>query len=58
MATKLSEGDSIGMQREVTLVQTVRLLGYDVLVTSRGEHLHLIAKRPQGKAKRLRDVPD
>ena len=58
MAMKLSEGDSIGMQREVTLFQTVRLLRYDVLVKQRGEHLQLIAKRPQGKAKRLRDAPD
>ena len=41
MATKLSEGDSIGMQGEVTLVHddgtvTVRLLGYDVAVTNAG----------------------
>ena len=44
MATKLSEGDTIAMQGEVTAVHddgtvTVRLHGYGVPVTTRGEHL-------------------
>ena len=46
MAAKLSEGDTITMTGEVTLVHddgtvTVRLHGYDVPVTTRGEHLEL-----------------
>ena len=50
MATKLSEGDTISMTGEVTLVHddgtvTVRLHGYDVPLTTRGEHLSLVAKK-------------
>ena len=50
MAEKLSEGDTIAMQGEVTMVQddgsvTVRLHGYGVLITTTGEHLSLVAKK-------------
>ena len=44
LAAKLSEGDTIVMQGEVTMVHddgsvTVRLHGYDVPITTTGEHL-------------------
>ena len=62
---KLSEGDTISMTGEVTLVHddgtvTVRLHGYDVPVTTRGEDLSLIAKKraEPGRRKKLFDVPD
>ena len=55
MAAKLQEGDTIAMQGEVTTVHDdgcvpVWLHGYSVPVTTRGEHLNLIAKR-RGKQK-------
>jgi hypothetical protein len=65
MAAKLSEGDTIAMQGEVTMVHdngtvTVRLHGYGVPITTTSEHLSLVAKKkPQPKSrKRLFDVPD
>ena len=65
MATKLSEGDTISVTGEVTLVHgdgtvTVRLHGYDVPVTTRGEHLSLITKRKAepGRRRKLFDKPD
>jgi hypothetical protein len=50
MAEKLREGDSIAMQGEVTRINddgtvTVRLIGYDYAITTRGEHLSLMAKK-------------
>jgi hypothetical protein len=59
---KLSEGDTVSMTGEVTLVHddgtvTEWLPGYDVPVRTQSGHLSLFAKR-SGKAKRLRDVPD
>ena len=50
MATKLDEGDAIAMQGEVTHVHedgkvTVRLVGYGTPITTRGEHLSLVAKK-------------
>jgi hypothetical protein len=65
MAAKLSEGDTISMTGEVTIVHddgkvTVRLHGYDVPVTTRSEHLSLVAKRKAapGRRKPLFDAPD
>ena len=54
---KLSEGDTIALQGEVTLVHdddrvTVRLHGYGVPVTVRVEHLNIVKKRPEGPASR------
>jgi hypothetical protein len=64
-AAKLSEGDTITMQGEVTIVHddgtvTARLHGYDVPVTTRGEHLSLVAKKKSvpGRNKLLYDKPD
>jgi hypothetical protein len=59
MATKLSEGDTIAMQGEVTLVYddgtvTVRLHDHDVPVTRRGKHLQLVAKRKAGECRESR----
>ena len=50
MAEKLREGDTIAIQGEVTMVHhygcvTAWLHGYSVPVTTRGEHLNLIARR-------------
>ena len=47
MVAKLSEGDTIAMQGEVTLVHddgtvTVWLHGYGVPITTTGEHLSLV----------------
>jgi hypothetical protein len=63
MAGKLSEGDTIAMQGEVTAVHedgtvTVRLHGYSVPITTRSEHLSLVAKKNPERAKPLRDAPD
>ena len=54
MAAKLSEGDTITMTGEVTLVHddgtvTVRLHGYDVPVTTRGEHLRSSRRRRRSR---------
>ena len=65
MAAKLSEGDTIAMQGEVTLVHedgsvTVRLHGYSVPITTTGEHLSLVAKKraePESR-KPLYDKPE
>ena len=56
MATKLAPGDTIAMQGEVTHVHddgtvTVWLYGYDYPVTTHGEHLSLIAKKPDNRKK-------
>ena len=65
MAEKLREGDSIAMQGEVTRINddgtvTVRLIGYDCAITTRGEHLSLVAKKKAepGRRKKLFDKPD
>ncbi len=65
MAAKLSEGDTIAMQGEVTMVHedgkvTVRLHGFSVPITTTGEHLSLVAKRkPEPRRQKpLFDVPD
>jgi hypothetical protein len=60
---KLSEGDTIAMQGEVMIIHedgrvTVRVLGYDLPVTTRGEHLQLIAKDKSGRRKPLFDKPN
>ena len=57
MAAKLSEGDTIGMTGEITHIHddgrvTVRLMGYDTPLTTRGEHLSLIAKAKSSKRSR------
>ena len=54
MAEKLKEGDTIAMQGEVTRVHddgevTIRLIGYDIPITTRGEHLSLVAKAKASK---------
>jgi hypothetical protein len=57
----LSEGDTVGMTGEVTIVHddgtvTIRLHGYDIPVTTRAEHLSLIAKsKPSKRGKPLYD---
>ena len=61
-ATKLSEGDTISVTGEVTLVHgdgtvTVRLHGYDVPLTRRGEHPSLVAIR-KAEPGRRNDEPD
>jgi hypothetical protein len=63
MATRLSEGDTIAMEGEVWAVHedctvTVWLHGYSVPLTVRAEHLTLVAKKKQERAKPLRDAPD
>jgi hypothetical protein len=65
MAAKLSEGDTVGLQGEVTLVHddgtvTVRVHGFGTPLTIGSEHLSLVAKRrPEpGRRKRLFDKPD
>ena len=50
MAAKLSEGDTVGLTAEISLVHddgtvTIRPHGFDYPITLRGEHLSLIAKR-------------
>ena len=64
---KLSEGDTIVLQGEVTLVHdddrvTVRLHGYDVPVAERVEHLNIVKKRPGLDLRRPRrqmgDIPN
>ncbi len=62
MAARLSEGDTIAMEGEVTAVHedgtvTVRLHGYSVPITTRGENLNLVAKKKLERTK-LRDAPD
>jgi hypothetical protein len=47
---KFAEGDTIAMRGEVARINedgtvTVRLLRYDIPVTTRGEHLDLMAKK-------------
>lgn len=64
--TKLSEGDTVGMQGEVTHVHddgrvTVRLHGFGTPLTVRAEHLSLITKKPELKVRPKEgsfDVPD
>jgi hypothetical protein len=65
MTVKLSEGDTITTTGEVTRIRddgtfTVRIHGYDVPATTRGEHLSLVAKRKSepGRRKPLFDSPD
>jgi hypothetical protein len=65
MATKLSEGDTVGMTGEITHVHddgtvTVRVQGLGYPVTIVSEHLSLVAKRrPEpGRRKPLFDKPD
>ena len=64
MALKLSEGDTVGMAGEVSLIHddgtvTLRLRGYDLSIATRPEFLTLIAKRlDPGRHKPLRDRPD
>ena len=63
MATKLSEGDTIAMQGEVTHVHsdgfvTVWLNGYSVPITTTGDYLSRVAKKTVPRKKPLRDVPD
>jgi hypothetical protein len=60
---KLSEGGTISMTGEVTRLNddgtvTVRLHGYDVAVTTRGEHLSLVAKRKAERMPKPRDQPN
>jgi hypothetical protein len=60
---KLAKGDTVSMTGEVTRLNddgtvTVRLLGYDVPVTSRGEHSSPIVKRKVERRKPLYDKPD
>jgi hypothetical protein len=64
-SSKLSEGDTISMTGEVTRVNddgtvTVRLHGFEYPITTRGEHLALVAKRTAkpGRRKALFDKPD
>ncbi len=57
MATKLSEGDTVGLTGEVTLVHddgtvTISLHGYVYPLTLRAEHLSLIAKSRTPKRKK------
>ena len=59
--TKLQQGDIIAMQGEVSALHTdgqvtVRLIGFDYPITTRGEHLNLVAKaKPSGRpSKQLR----
>jgi len=61
MAEKLKEGDTIAMQGEVTRVHddgevTIRLIGYDIPITTRGEHLSLVAKAKGSKQLKMRDM--
>lgn len=54
MATKLLPSDTIAMQGEVTRINddgtvTVHLHGFDYPITTRGEHLQLIEKKPGAK---------
>ena len=65
MAEKFGVGDSISMLGEITHVHddgriTVRLIGYGVPITTRGEHLSLVAKKKAepGRRKRPYDEPD
>ena len=65
MAEKLREGNSIAMQGEVTRINddgtvTVRLIGYDYAITTRGEHLSLDGEEEgrAGRRKKLFDKPD
>ena len=65
MAAKQSEGDTISMMGEFTLVHddgqvTVRLHGFGTPITTTGEHLSLVAKRkPEPRRRKpLFDVPD
>jgi hypothetical protein len=61
---KLSEGDTVGLQGEVTHVHgdgtvTVRLHGYSTPITLRSEHLSLVAKKKADRhTKPLFDKPD
>ena len=65
MPAKLSEGDTVGMTGEVTLIHddgtvTLWLHGYDIPLTVRAEHLSLIAKKKAkpGRGKPPFDKPD
>ena len=54
MATKLAPGDTIAMQGEVTRINddntvTVHLHGFEYPITTCGEHLQLIEKKPGAK---------
>jgi hypothetical protein len=63
MPAKLSEGDTVGLTGEVTIVHdnrtvTVRVHGYGTPVTVGAEHLSLIAKRKaERRTKPLFDKP-
>jgi hypothetical protein len=53
---QLEKGDTIAMQGEVTKIHhdgrvTVLLHGYVIPITTRGEHLNLIAKKRPVKAR-------
>ena len=63
---KLSVGDTVSMTGEVTHIHdengmvTVRLHGFEYPITTRGEHLSLVAKKkPEpGRTKPVFDKPD
>ncbi len=60
---KIIPGDTVSMQGEVSAVHddgmvTVWLHGYSAPLTVRAEHLTLVAKKKQERAKPLRDAPD
>ena len=59
MPAKLSEGDTVGMAGEVTIVHddgsvAVRLHGFGTPITTSGEHLSLVAKRKPEPGRRKR----
>ena len=59
MPAKLSEGDTVGMAGEVTIVHddgsvTVRLHGFGTPIETSGEHLSLVAKRKPEPGRRKR----
>ena len=65
MPPKLTEGYTVGITGEIAIVHddgsvTLRLRGYDIPITTRGEHVSLIAKRKAEPVRRrpLRDMPD
>ena len=60
MADKLQEGDTIAIQGEVSAIHddgrvTVRLVGFDYPITTRGEHLSLVTKKLGTKRKAKND---
>ena len=65
MPVKLTEGDTVGLTGEVTLLHddgtvTVRLHGLPLPITIGAEHLALVAKKKSdpGRWKKLFDRPD